>query len=76
MRDEFSHLTLDEQFSLLLHKKVMHKSLDNQRQAKSYYKKQYQKTGLIPKPLLLGRPGHTRRQKVQRTFPRTQQGHG
>ena len=57
MKDDLSHLSLDEQFSVLLHKKVMHKSPDNQRQAKCYYKKQYQKTGIIPKPLLLAGQG-------------------
>ena len=57
MKDDLLHLTLDEQFSVLLHKKIMHKSPDNQRQAKSYYKKQYQKTGIIPKPLLLAGQG-------------------
>ena len=57
MKDDLSHLTLDAQFSVLLHKKIMHKSPDNQRQAKSYYKKQYQKTGIIPKPLLLAGQG-------------------
>jgi len=55
--DDLSPLTLDEQFVFLLHKKIMHKTATAKRQAKSYYQKQYQQTGMIPKPLLLAGQG-------------------
>ena len=51
------HLTLDERFYLLLHKKIMDKEGSAKRRAKKYYKDQYQKTGIIPKPLLLAEQG-------------------
>ncbi|MEA3391635.1 MAG: integrase [Candidatus Marinimicrobia bacterium] len=50
-------LTLDEQFYLLLHKKIMDKKGSAKRQAKKYYKDKYQKNGIIPKPLLLAERG-------------------
>jgi len=50
-------LTLDERFYLLLHKKIMEKKGSTKRRAKKYYKDQYQKTGIIPKPLLLAEKG-------------------
>ena len=51
------NLTLDERFYLLLHKKIMNKKGSAKRRAKKYYKDQYQKTGIIPKPLLLAEKG-------------------
>ncbi len=50
-------LPLDEQFAILLHKKIMNKVGANMRQAKKYYIDQYKKTGEIPKPLLLAAKG-------------------
>jgi hypothetical protein len=50
-------LTLDERFYLLLHKKIMDKKGSAKRRAKKYYKDQYKKTGIIPKPLLLAEQG-------------------
>ena len=50
-------LTLDERFYLLLHKKIMDKKGSTKRRAKKYYKDQYQKTGIIPSPLLLAAKG-------------------
>ena len=50
-------LTLDERFYLLLHKKIMDKKGSAMRRAKKYYKDQYQKTGIIPSPLLLAEKG-------------------
>ncbi len=50
-------LTLDERFYLLLHKKIMEKKGSTKRRAKKYYKDQYQKTGIIPEPLLLAGKG-------------------
>ena len=50
-------LTLDERFYLLLHKKIMDKNGSAKRRAKKYYKDQYKKTGIIPKPLLLAEKG-------------------
>ena len=50
-------LTLDERFYLLLHKKIMAKTGSAKRQAKKYYKDQYQKNGIIPGPLLLAEKG-------------------
>jgi len=50
-------LTLDERFYLLLHKKIMEKKGSAKRRAKKYYKDQYQKTGIIPGPLLLAEKG-------------------
>ncbi len=50
-------LTLDERFYLLLHKKIMNKKGSTKRRAKKYYKDQYQKTGIIPGPLLLAEKG-------------------
>jgi hypothetical protein len=51
------NLTIDERFYLLLHKKIMNKKGSTKRRAKKYYKDQYQKTGIIPKPLLLAEKG-------------------
>jgi hypothetical protein len=50
-------LPLDDQFLILLHKKLMNKTGSARRRAKKYYKDQYQKTGLIPGPLLLAGKG-------------------
>jgi hypothetical protein len=50
-------LTIDDRFHLLLHKKIMNKSGPVRRRAKKYYKDQYRKTGIIPRPLLLVEKG-------------------
>ena len=50
-------ISLDKQFVLLLHKKIMHKKGANKRQMKKYYSDQYQKTGIIPEPLKLAQKG-------------------
>ncbi len=50
-------LCLDDRFHLLLHKKLMNKQEGALRRAKKYYKDQYQKTGIIPGPLLLAEKG-------------------
>jgi hypothetical protein len=49
--------TLEAQFSLLLHKKLMDKTGANKRQLKKYYTDQYKKTGLLPKSLQLVEKG-------------------
>ena len=54
---EISHLPLDDQFLILLHKKIMNKTGSAKRRAKKYYTDQYRKTGLIPAPLLLAGRG-------------------
>ena len=51
------HLPQDEQFLVLLHKKIMDKTGSAKRRAKKYYMDQYRKTGVIPKPLLLAGEG-------------------
>ena len=43
----FSNLCLDDQFMLLLHKKIMDKKGSARRQAKKYYTDRYKKTGII-----------------------------
>jgi hypothetical protein len=50
-------LALDDQFIILLHKKIMDKKGSAKRRAKKYYMDQYKKTGIIPKPLLLAGRG-------------------
>lgn len=57
MNDEFSTLPMDDQFMILLHKKIMNKTGSAKRRAKKYYKDQYKKTGIIPKPLQLAGRG-------------------
>jgi hypothetical protein len=54
---DISSLPLDDQFAILLHKKIMHKCGSAKRQAKKYYIDQYKKTGVIPKPLRLAAQG-------------------
>ena len=54
---DISSLPLDDQFAILLHKKIMHKHGSAKRQAKKYYIDQYKKTGVIPKPLILAGQG-------------------
>ena len=54
---DISSLPLDDQFAILLHKKIMHKRGSAKRQAKKYYIDQYKKTGVIPKPLILAAQG-------------------
>ena len=56
-KDDFDHLPLDDQFVILLHKKIMNKTGGAKRRAKKYYTDQYRKTGIIPKPLLLAGKG-------------------
>ncbi len=50
-------LPLDDQFRILLHKKIMHKEGSAKRRLKKYYKDRYAKTGVIPEPLLLAARG-------------------
>jgi hypothetical protein len=52
-----NNLTLDDEFHLLLHKKIMNKKGSAKRRSKKYYKDQYKKTGIIPGPLLLAKKG-------------------
>jgi len=54
---QIAGLSLDEQFRILLHKKIMHKEGSVKRRLKKYYKDQYAKTGVIPKPLVLAARG-------------------
>ena len=54
---EIADLSLDDQFRILLHKKIMHKRGSTKRRLKKYYKDQYRKTGVIAKPLLLAAEG-------------------
>ncbi len=54
---EISNLPTDDQFLILLHKKIMNKTGSAKRRAKKYYTDQYRKTGLIPAPLLLAGRG-------------------
>jgi hypothetical protein len=54
---DISQLCLDDQFMILLHKKIMNKTGSAKRRAKKYYVDQYKKTGIIPKPLLLAGRG-------------------
>ncbi len=61
--DDFKALPLDDQFVILLHKKIMNKTGSNKRRAKKYYTDQYRKTGIIPKPLLLAGKGITEGRK-------------
>jgi len=50
-------MSLDDQFEVLLHKKIMNKQGASMRRQKKYYKDQYKKTGIIPKPLQLVKKG-------------------
>ena len=50
-------LPIDDQFMILLHKKLMDKKGSAKRRAKKYYTDQYKKTGVIPKPLQLAGQG-------------------
>ena len=54
---DISSLALDDQFIILLHKKIMDKNGSAKRRAKKYYTDQYKRTGVIPKPLLLAGRG-------------------
>lgn len=51
------NLSIDDRFYLLLHKKIMNQNGSARRRAKKYYKDQYRKTGIIPRPLLLAEKG-------------------
>lgn len=55
--DDFKKLPLDEQFAILLHKKIMNKQGGAKRRAKKYYMDLYRKSGVIPKPLILAGQG-------------------
>ncbi len=57
MDEDISKLSLDDQFMILLHKKIMPKTGSAKRRAKKYYLDQYKKTGIIPKPLQLAAAG-------------------
>ncbi|MCP4552726.1 MAG: integrase [Bacteroidetes bacterium] len=50
-------LPLDDQFLILLHKKIMDKRGATKRRAKHYYSSKYRKTGIIPGPLILAGEG-------------------
>ena len=50
-------LPLDDQFLILLHKKIMHKTGSARRFAKKYYIDRYKQTGVIPGPLNLAGKG-------------------
>ncbi len=50
-------LPTDDQFLILLHKKIMNKTGSARRRSKKYYKDIYKKTGIIPKPLILAAKG-------------------
>ena len=54
---DISQLPIDDQFMILLHKKLMDKKGSAKRRAKKYYMDQYKKTGIIPRPLLLAGRG-------------------
>ena len=54
---DISSLPLDDQFMILLHKKLMDKKGSAKRRAKKYYTDQYKQTGVIPKPLQLAGQG-------------------
>jgi len=55
--EQIRGLPLDEQFTVLLHKKIMNKAGAAKRRAKKYYKDLYKKTGVIPGPLMLAAKG-------------------
>ena len=54
---DISTLPLDYQFTFLLHKKLMGKTGSAKRRAKKYYMDHYQKSGVIPQPLVLAGEG-------------------
>lgn len=60
---DISQLPLDDQFVILLHKKLMGKQGSAKRRAKKYYIDQYKKSGIIPKPLRLAARGITEGRK-------------
>ncbi len=55
--NNLSRLPLDDQFLILLHKKLLNKKGATKRRAKKYYLDKYIKTGVIPGPLLLAGRG-------------------
>jgi hypothetical protein len=57
LRKAEDQLPRDERFLILLHKKIMDKTGSAKRRAKKYYMDLYNKTGVIPKPLLLAGDG-------------------
>ncbi len=54
---DISNLPTDDQFLILLHKKIMNKTGSAKRRTKKYYTDQYRKSGLIPAPLILAGRG-------------------
>lgn len=54
---DIGHLTLDDQFGLLLYKKLLYKPGSVQRRLRKYYKDKYKTTGIIPAPLKLAQKG-------------------
>lgn len=54
---DISHLSRDEQFKRLLHKKLLDKTGSVKRRLKKYYKDKYGKTDVIPAPLQLVQEG-------------------
>ena len=52
-----SDLSLDDQFRILLYKKLLNKTGSGKRRMKKYYKDKYSKTGIIPAPLQLIKKG-------------------
>jgi len=50
-------LPQNDQFIILLHKKIMNKTGSAKRRTKKYYMDQYRKTGIIPKALFLAGSG-------------------
>jgi hypothetical protein len=57
MKKDMSDFSLDDQFMILLHKKIMDKTGSAKRRAKKYYMDKYKKTGIIPEPLRLAGKG-------------------
>ena len=54
---DIQNLPLDDQFKVLLFRKIMDKTGSVKRRLRKYYKDKYQKTGLIPRPLQLVQQG-------------------
>lgn len=73
MSDESRHLPLDDQFLILLHKKIMHKTGSARRWARKYYTDRYKQTGVIPDALRLAGKGIMEGRKLSgraRVLPR------
>ncbi len=54
---DLASLSLDDQFLILLHKKMLNKKGSNKRRLKKYYMDKYKRSGVIPGPLLLAGQG-------------------